>query len=1015
MTSIQPSSAKTTKNVFTIKDITSAVDLDGDGIEPDEKEILDVLKAMDVDGDGAISLKELVNLGSKLVDQKKEATTYKRMFWAVIVLVFVALMGIFCACLAAVEAGKDARPDTDGTLRTVVSSGATEVVGTSTHTDSVPLTELHKASYKTLRGINDLGFMFEKRMYQYTITGFEQDIGATGGVTVTLFTARGDTIVVAAAGAKLNRAAAGKQIDISAAKVQGGRKLLQTDAANIEFTQAAATSLSGTGEVSQAESTALQNAAAGAPENATDTAQVNPLAFTAPCNDEYAWHPSDKEQCKCFVGYKNDLTFDSDFGVYSGNCTAVAQPSGTACWLQTGWGDKKDWGANCECSHGYKGSIKWSEEDEAWVSTCVPVPAKFPNATMQVYDSRAYADTMGGMMMQGPWYWYSINYDCLQGYGAAGSDGRPWFDMHQMEWKGGCALMDCPAKSHRAYNSTGHITGCECDYFAYGPGFPWNGWEFDTSYYPRWGQMNYCWDLGCPKYAKKVLGDEMFGDFCEPVDGYTCAVTRNKTAADLGQWPMAPMSCEAEKCPGSSKMVRRTDPNTGKWETKCECGNGYVGEVAWNNSAWEDQCKPAPCPNNTTLKRFTPPVFANQTDYNGFADVLYCECDFPRRGNLAFDRATEGFAGSCEAVQCWDPKMTLDIETKECKCPPGFNGGTEWSGVIYGWVGTGCEPMKCPPGLQQEEDAYGPGIQCRCPLFKGGAAVYTPPQPVANKSAVKAAYEAQAKAMMEGKPSPAVMSVPQLYTPGTFAAACSAELTCPNGTMPIYDPEEKQTTCGCNPGSYGIAAFDFPAYFQRDVDEDFYNVSAPLNANFSKPFPEGFGGPRQALSKCVPFKCEDACVPGRPKSSATCATSSSAGAQFCNCPPGFRGEIEHKGGFKDNIHVSCNFVECPPGTKRTAGGTCACDRHGMQGTFTWNSTSLNYEGECNVIPCPAVSAGQVTTLPYAMEMSSPNGGSKCRCHSIVAGQPSSCALPSTLYMGFTRNGDGSGAFDGICA
>ena len=206
---------KTVHNVFTIADITKAVDLDGDGIEPEDKEILDVLKSMDVDGDGAISLRELVHLGSKLNEQQKQSSMLKKILIAVLVLTFLAIMAVFLACLAAVYAGKDSVPEKDGTLKTVVTSGDIETVATKQAVETLKLTELHSASFSALKGIKDVGFTVENKVYAYTITGFEQDIGTDGNIAVRLFTTRQDTIYVSASQAILEKVAAGKTIDIS--------------------------------------------------------------------------------------------------------------------------------------------------------------------------------------------------------------------------------------------------------------------------------------------------------------------------------------------------------------------------------------------------------------------------------------------------------------------------------------------------------------------------------------------------------------------------------------------------------------------------------------------------------------------------------------------------------------------------------------------------------------------------------------------------------------------------------
>ena len=211
-----------------LADLAANLDVDGDGaVEADEKEILDTLRAMDVDGDGSISLKELVHLGAKLNQQRDQTTFYRRVAYGISVLAFVAICAVFLACLAAVEAAKDVRPNPkDGVMKTVVVGNAdAKVVATAGFKEAVALTDLHAATFSTLRGIKDIGFRVGNRFYQYPVTGFEQDIADDGSGAVRLYTTRGDSIYVSKTAANLERKQTGQVIDISDAALQNRRLL----------------------------------------------------------------------------------------------------------------------------------------------------------------------------------------------------------------------------------------------------------------------------------------------------------------------------------------------------------------------------------------------------------------------------------------------------------------------------------------------------------------------------------------------------------------------------------------------------------------------------------------------------------------------------------------------------------------------------------------------------------------------------------------------------------------------
>jgi hypothetical protein len=90
-------------------------------------------------------VEELVNLGKKLNVADAQSKTYKKIIFFLLFFAIAAIAATFLACLGAVEAAKDSRPDSGGTLLTTSITGKTKVVQTQKHINTVAITDLYMA------------------------------------------------------------------------------------------------------------------------------------------------------------------------------------------------------------------------------------------------------------------------------------------------------------------------------------------------------------------------------------------------------------------------------------------------------------------------------------------------------------------------------------------------------------------------------------------------------------------------------------------------------------------------------------------------------------------------------------------------------------------------------------------------------------------------------------------------------------------------------------------------------
>jgi len=154
------------------------------------KEIQPSLKVFDVDGDGSVAPLELARAAELYADSKNNVKKLKKAVGALIFILLVLMAGIGVMTTLVIEASKET---------STASSGITTVKGSDTPTAVNGITnkfeyaEALTADVDTLNSVTALYFEADELELSYTITGWSRTTGK-----LTLFSARGDTIVVTA-------------------------------------------------------------------------------------------------------------------------------------------------------------------------------------------------------------------------------------------------------------------------------------------------------------------------------------------------------------------------------------------------------------------------------------------------------------------------------------------------------------------------------------------------------------------------------------------------------------------------------------------------------------------------------------------------------------------------------------------------------------------------------------------------------------------------------------------------
>mmetsp|Transcript_19293 Transcript_19293/g.23038 ORF Transcript_19293/g.23038 Transcript_19293/m.23038 type:complete len:1269 (+) Transcript_19293:123-3929(+) len=173
-----------------ISSLLEQLDVDGDGdVDEQDRKLAAVLKSMDKDGSGTISLREMVTIGqTRLTNEAK----IRNLRWMVAAAVFASLIVssvLLGLMIAANEASKDDKPDSNGALKTI--SGvpvSTEVMSTE-----LGLLDLPKLAPEILAKLETIVFTDEADIVHiYRIIGttiFSQN-------SMRMVTATGETVLL---------------------------------------------------------------------------------------------------------------------------------------------------------------------------------------------------------------------------------------------------------------------------------------------------------------------------------------------------------------------------------------------------------------------------------------------------------------------------------------------------------------------------------------------------------------------------------------------------------------------------------------------------------------------------------------------------------------------------------------------------------------------------------------------------------------------------------------------------
>ena len=751
-------SKKKKKKIFVLEwekkpkqELAKNIDIDGDGeIEPDEKEILDTLRSMDVDGDGTISLRELVNLGAKLNQQREQAQFYKRVAFGVMIIAVLAICAVFLACFAAVEAAKDSRPGGDGVMKTVVTGKDPKVVATAGYTQSIGLTSLHTATFATLRGIKDIGFKVGNRFYQYTVTGFEQDIVADGSTTVRLFTSRGDSIYVSKTKANLERVQGNQVIDISAAAVQN-RKLLAelsedhrrqllfdttgvSDGSGNVVTESAGSDIMYDPMVMQSLYTTSGDAG---------TPSYSEFITTAECPKTFS-HNGDGG-CECKDGfYMGKADYNSESGKWeiTKDCVKYPTPEGVGQRV-----DESEKEATTYCPLTNKAVTLESDYDEATNTTTyyweypdggtkcelpeVPKNHKFIMKKKEVDHSMIAGSTTPNMKEVK--FEYTVK--CAIGFYSYSPTG-PTYDHVTDQWIDLCIKAPLPPNTRRVpkTGSSDQITGLKCVEGTYQEapyrwfsGFPWSPqgrWISHTDMLHEnktFNEVKLQWPSTKDEPDRTVVfpAQEKSSEckYKQPGYKYVCDASGG---------------CEPTRVfvqgTNASKVNYTVHDYDGNPYVTATCAPGYYGTVDWNPNppaSWTVSCQGNMpyCPPETLKLTGTEKCACDPATHKGpgYEFKKYAQPKFDTMMNMyvvgEYSKKVDKNVVGCVKKSCPDKTVDRSITNTflDCQCKyavPGTDGQTKYNWTTHQWITTNCTstpPYTCPTGSSL--DAYG---DCVC-------------------------------------------------------------------------------------------------------------------------------------------------------------------------------------------------------------------------------------------------------------------------------------------------------------
>lgn len=604
---------------ISLAELAKNIDIDGDGeVEPDEKEILDTLRSMDVDGDGTISLKELVNLGAKLNEQRDQAKFYKKVAYGVMVVAILAIAAVFLACFAAVEASKDTRPGDDGVMKTVTVGSDPKVVATAGYQETIALTALHSASFATLRGIKDVGFKVGKRLYQYTITGFEQDINTDGSSNVRLFTSRGDSIYVSKTAANLERSQTGQTIDITAAALQNRkllselsedhrRSLLQTNMG--DDGSLGGGSVTTNNQQVPYDAAAMATLATQGDFNMTDD-QLPDAAKSGSCGLPYMGRDPVTQSCVCNNGFKGEATYSNELGkwVQDEPCEFVPPPEGTVweCNLDPELLDPEGGKCSVNCAvTGEKVKLVVMGKTAVWqVSGKTKEGCDLPDLPRNVEDF-----SMRTIQTNTTQYFFELKieyqFKCAVGYSSNSPTG-PIYDAEMKNWTLNCNEAWIPdphamAVSNSSSNETENADHTECEDgfhsespYMWFPGFPWDPFARWMPFMELRGKMEEFnqWKSHYPSTMNETDVDVPPLPINPETNMPHHISSECKRDKDGYSYDCDDGFCSVEEVQPPNKKVRLHHQRVfdGEMEIYAHCADGYIGNVSWVNGTWKEHC-----------------------------------------------------------------------------------------------------------------------------------------------------------------------------------------------------------------------------------------------------------------------------------------------------------------------------------------------------------------------------------------------------------------------------------------
>jgi len=157
------------------------------------KAIQPSMKIFDLDGSGSISNVELSRGAELYAQSKNQVKRLTKFVFVLLAILFLTIGAITGLTVFVVERAKESNVETSGIS---VVKGTSTPVATAGITEEFDITEAMNMTTDELLDINSYDVEVDGVYLAYTITGFRKDADA-----VTLYSSRGDTVIITASGA----------------------------------------------------------------------------------------------------------------------------------------------------------------------------------------------------------------------------------------------------------------------------------------------------------------------------------------------------------------------------------------------------------------------------------------------------------------------------------------------------------------------------------------------------------------------------------------------------------------------------------------------------------------------------------------------------------------------------------------------------------------------------------------------------------------------------------------------